>query len=300
VRRARSLGNPSTFLRCFHHVFTDCPSRGGQVHNVHAVRRQGRSTTLQHQRRSRGELHDILLQEGREILNDEGIETGSSNLTFKRVFDRVEAKTGDRITNASVIRRIWDNQADFQTDVLVSIAQDEARPEAGGALDAIGSILGALDLTSPESRAIAVREICRVGGTASSAAIDQSVNWPLWINVVAMATATASPVQQQRIKKGLAKGYESVADLWKKNFEALVALLGLRLRPRCTLDQFVLAVVAFSEGCSLRQRVSDHIEVLIRPTGPNGEDQEWSLFAFGLEALVHQFLEPDPDFEPPG
>jgi len=36
---------------------------------------------------------------------------------------------------------------------------------------------------------------------------------------------------------------------------------------------------------------------LIRPTGPNGEDQEWSLFAFGLEALVHQFLEPDPDFQ---
>ena len=79
-----------------------------------------------------------------------------------------------------------------------------------------------------------------------------------------------------------------------------MALLGLRLRPHYTLDQFVLAVVAFSESCSLRQRVSDHIEVLIRPTGPNDEDQEWSLFAFGLEALVHQFLEPDPDFEPPG
>ena len=83
---------------------------------------------MRNQRRSRGELHDILLQEGREILTDEGLETGSSNLTFKRVFDRIEARSGDRITNASVIRRIWDNQADFQTDVLVSIAEDEARP----------------------------------------------------------------------------------------------------------------------------------------------------------------------------
>jgi hypothetical protein len=239
----------------------------------------------------------MLLREGREILTDEGLESGSSNLTFKKVFDRVEAKTGDRITNASVIRRVWENQADFQTDVLVSIAQDEARPEAGGALDAIGSILGELDLTTPESRAIAVREVCRVGGTASSAAIAQSVNWSLWISVVALSATAASPEQRERIKAGLAKGYESVAEFWTGNFEAFMAELGLRLRPYCTLDHFVLAVVAFSEGCSLRQRVSDNIDVLIRPTGPNGEDQEWSLFAFGLEALVHQFLEPDPDFQ---
>jgi len=238
----------------------------------------------------------MLLQEGREILIDEGLETGSSNLTFKRVFDRVESKTGERITNASVIKRVWENQADFQTDVLVSIAQDEARPEVGGAVDAITTVLGSLDLTTPATRAGALREICRVGGSANSSAIGQSANWPLWISVVAMATATTSPEQQQRIKSGLRKGYESVFRFWGGTFEVLMAVLGLRLRPHCTLDQFVLAVVAFSEGCSLRQRTSDHIETMLRPTGPNGEDQEWSLFAFGLEALVHQFLEADPEF----
>jgi len=244
-------------------------------------------------------LHRLLLEEGREILIDEGLETGSSNLTFKRVFDRVESKTGERITNASVIRRVWENQAEFQTDVLVSIAQDEARPEVGGAVDAIASLLDDLDLSTPESRADAVREICRVGGTASSAAIGVSPTWPLWISVVAMATATASPDQRERIKSGLREGYRSVAEFWGANFGALVAVLGLRLRPNCTLEQFVLAVIAYSEGCSLRQRTSDRIETMFLPTGANGEDQEWSLFAFGLEALVHQFLEPDPDFALP-
>ena len=33
----------------------------------------------------------------------------------------MEAKTGLRITNASVIKRIWENQADFQADVFVTI-----------------------------------------------------------------------------------------------------------------------------------------------------------------------------------
>ena len=37
------------------------------------------------------ELHDVLLQEGREILTNEGFEAGSTNLTLKRVFDSEEA-----------------------------------------------------------------------------------------------------------------------------------------------------------------------------------------------------------------
>ena len=241
----------------------------------------------------------VLLQEGRAVLADEGLEMDSSNLTFKRVFGRIEARTGERITNASVIRRIWENQADFQTDVLVSVAQDETRSEAGGAVDAIAGIVDQLDLSTPESRAAAVREVCRVGGTASSAAISRSTAWPLWISVLAMAAATTSPDQRERITAGLTEGYDSVATFWGSHFELLMALLGLRFRPEFEPDQFVHAVVALSEGCSLRQRTLEQLQLLTRPTGPGGAPQEWSLFAVGLEALVHQFLEVDPGFVGP-
>ena len=246
-------------------------------------------------RRSREELQKQLVEEGREILFEEGFEAASSNLTFKRVFERVEAKTGQRITNASVIKRVWENQAEFQADVLVSIARDEARPEAGGAVDAISAVSSTLDYSTPESRARALREICRVGGTASSTALAKSVNWPLWISVIAMATATAMPDQQHRIRAALADGYLSISKFWSEHFSVLMDVLGFRMRYPWTMDQFVMAVIAYSEGCSLRQRTSDHVEMILRPTGPDGEDQEWSLFAVGLEALVHQFLEPDPE-----
>ena len=56
------------------------------------------------------------------MLREEGLGTGAEALTFKRVFDRVEEDTGVRLTNASVIRRVWENQAEFQVDVLVTIA----------------------------------------------------------------------------------------------------------------------------------------------------------------------------------
>ena len=149
----------------------------------------------------------------------------------RRVFERVEMKTGVRITNASVIRRVWDNQSEFQADVLVAIAQDEARPEVGGAVDAIAAELSHLDLSTPESRSRALREVCRIGGNASSAAIAKSTNWSLWITVIAMATATTTPEQQRRIKTALTGGYQSVAEFWNKNYVALMEILGLRHPP---------------------------------------------------------------------
>jgi len=236
-----------------------------------------------------------LVEEGREILLTEGLEAGSSNLTFKRVFERVEAKTGVRITNASVIKRIWENQADFQADVLVTIARDEAR-RAQGSGQRVIAMLGALDMATPESRTQALREVCRVEGNASSSAIDQSTNWPLWISVVAMATTTANLEIQARIKAALADGYLSVTKFWSENFIALIDVLGLRIRHPWSMDQFSMAAIAYAEGCALRQLAGGHTEMMFRPTGPKGDDQEWSLFAVGLEALVHQFFEPDPDF----
>jgi hypothetical protein len=251
--------------------------------------------TLQPIRRTRQELRTSLVEEGREIVLTEGLEAGSSNLTFKRVFDRMEAKTGVRITNASVIGRIWENQAEFQADVLVSIARDEAR-RAQGSGQRVITMLSTFDMTTPASRAEALRDVCRIEGNASSAAIDQSTNWSLWLSVVAMANGSGQPDVRARIKEALADGYVSVTRFWSDNFILLSGLLGLRIRHPWTMDEFSTAAIAFAEGCALRQLVSDRVEMTMRPTGPNGEDQEWSLYAVGMEALAHQFLEPDPGF----
>ena len=211
----------------------------------------------------------------------------------------MERKTGLRLTNASVIRRVWENQADFQADVLVSIAQDEGRPETDLTVQAVAALLDGLDLSTVEARARSLREVCRVGGAVSADAIANSTNWALWISVVAMATATALPDQRGRIQAALLQGYGSVTKFWEETYTAVMQLVGLRVRQPWTLRQFTIAVTAYSEGCSLRQRIEGHTEVIVRPTGPNGEDQEWTLFAAGLEALVQQFFEPDPDFTPP-
>ena len=251
------------------------------------------------ERQSRAELRELLLATAREMMREEGIETASTNLTFKRVFERVERSTGRNVTNASVIRRIWDNMADFQADVLVSISQDERRPELDKTLEALGSVLDECDRSTVASRDQTLRDLCRVGGDASTVVTPDSVLWSAWISVLAIATTAPDPHQQARMISGLLDSYQTVAEFWERTFSGLFAFLGYRIRDPRTMRQFTDAVLAWSEGHSIRQRVSGAVSRMQLPTGPRGEMQEWTLFGVGLEALVEQFIEPDPDFIAP-
>ena len=57
-------------------------------------------------RRTRDELHQLVLHAGNELLLEEGLGTGDEHLTSKQDFERLEATSGVRVTNASVIGRI--------------------------------------------------------------------------------------------------------------------------------------------------------------------------------------------------
>ena len=240
-----------------------------------------------------------MLDNGRAILQEEGIETASNNLTFKRVFDRVELTTGRQLTNASVIKRVWENQSDYQADVLVEIAHDEQRPEVEGTLAAVAGVLDGVDLTTADGRLWGMSEICRVAGAASRQLIAESTSWPLWISVVTIATTSSNEDQKERMCTALAEGYQSVEEYWEGIYRGMIDYLGLRLRAPRTLLQFSQAVTSLSEGDSLHQRVVPEARRLDLPSGPGGELREWTLYAVSLEALAIQFFEPDPDFVAP-
>ena len=235
---------------------------------------------------------------GRQILSEEGIDTGTDNLTFKRVFERIERDQGIQLTNASVIRRVWENQADFQADVLAAIARDVDRPEVDETIDTVQQFLNGFDRSTEASRLDAMSELCRVVGAAASESLQGSSTWPLWISVVAVATATAPSERRSRVQDALREGYASVTDFWERSTTVFMAHLGLRFREPWTLRQYTIASTALSEGCALRQYVEGGLPPIFRPTGPNGEPQEWTLFGMAMEALALQSVEPDPAFTP--
>ena len=250
-------------------------------------------------RHNREELRQLLLQTGQDLLREEGLGTGAEVLTFKRVFERVEKDAGIRLTNASVIRRLWENQADFQTDVLVALAEDDNADELDRTVEAVGPILATVDLGTQESRARALREMCRVGAGANMDAVRESSYWPLSIAIWALAVFDEPAGQRKKIEVALATGYDAFTDQAAAVYRTLADLLGLRLREQFTIHQFAMATDALGQGCGLRDRV-DHakMEGIPRASGPDGETQEWTLFAIAFEGLVQQFFEFDPTWAP--
>jgi hypothetical protein len=250
-------------------------------------------------RRSKEDIRSMLLEAAQAMLREEGLGVGTDALTFKRVFERVARDTGMRLTNASVIKRVWENQADYQTDVLLGIAADEGHAEIEQTFTALIPALETLDVSTPDARWTAMRELCRIGGNANINALAESDNWSLWFSVWSQATAGEITEQKKALQGALLQGYESVTEMYEETYQALVDLLGLRVRPGMTMRQFTIAVGALAEGSTLRTRVDGGMEGIFLPTGPDGEDQEWTLFAVGTEALALRFFELDPDWTPP-
>jgi len=251
-------------------------------------------------RQPKSELRQLMVDKGREILQEEGIEVRTSNLTFKRVFDRVERDTGRRLTNASVIKRVWEDQTDFQADVLVTIAHDEDRPEIGATMAAVQEVLGDADLTSPEGRVRAMSQLCRVAGAGSREALTESSGWSLWVSVVAIATTSPNEEQRQRMCAALTEAYEATTSFWEGVYGGLATLLGLRTRPGLSIRDFATAVSTLAEGDQFRSHVDPSQATVVVPGGPDGEDQEWTLYALTIESLALRFFELDPGFQPPG
>ncbi len=241
-----------------------------------------------------------MMAAGLDVLAEEGLGIGAEELTFKRVFDRVEISTGKRLTNASVIRRVWTNQAEFQDDVLSAVAQaGDVAGEIGDTASALVTLLQTVDLSSPASRLRGLSQLCRVGGDASLQVLVDSRRWSLWVGVWVLAVTSPPSERGRRIRKALVEGYETTTDMWTELYNALMVFLGLRVRAPFTLRQFTESVGALIQGCALRTGAEPDAPPILRPTGPEGRSEPWSLFAVGLEALVLQYLELDPDWPGP-
>jgi hypothetical protein len=249
---------------------------------------------------SRDDLRKLLVETGREMLREEGLGAGGELLTFRRVCERIESETGIHIGNGSIIGRAWESLFDYQTDVLTTIAADDSTSEIEETLDGLTPILLDADPSSEGSRWSTVREVCRVGAAANMAALSRSADWSLWIGVWAVTSVGSAPARRRRIERALEESYLAVTDRMERVYQAAMDIVGFRVRSGLTIRQFTIAVAALTEGCVLRNRVDGkHMSGIIRPTGPGGEEQEWTLFGLALEALAEKFFEPDPAWEPP-
>jgi len=251
-------------------------------------------------RRSREDLRRLLVSAGLDLLVEEGLGSGAGHLTFKHVFDALERKTGVRVTNASVIGRIWDNQSEYQTEVLATIASTDATEALERAFRVLRPSLARFDRTTVDGRWGALREMARIGGAAHLEVLSGSARWQRWVGVWALVMAGTDPesTATDPVAEALRDGYETMTCRFEGAYARMLSSFGFRLRPPFTLRQLTVATGALAEGCALRYAVDPgSIRSIKRPTGPNGEQEEWTLFSIGIEALLNTFVEIDPEWD---
>ena len=241
-----------------------------------------------------------MMDAGQALLVERGLGAGAGELTFKRVFDRIESESGVRLTNASVIRRVWENQAEYQEEVLVAVAlAGDAGGDMGDTALALLPVLAEFDLSTPEGRKRGLSEVCRLAGAAGLRSLVGSRNWSVWVGVWVLGVTSPPSERGRRIRQALLEGYEATTDTWVELYGAVLDHFGFRVAAPFTLRQFTVSAGALAEGCALRAGAEPEGAVVVRCTGPGGGPQEWTLFAVGLEALAAQYVELDPDWTGP-
>lgn len=122
----------------------------------------------------RGDLEELLIEVGLEILIDEGVATGTERLTFKRVFDRAAAEHQVYVTNASVIGRIWDDMAEYQAAVLAAVLTNDDEEGLEDTINVVAKVLVSADLSTSASRVATLTEVIRAGCEAHIDALTSS------------------------------------------------------------------------------------------------------------------------------
>jgi hypothetical protein len=69
-------------------------------------------------RRPRAELKELMIQGGVEVLQELGVETQLSSVSYAKVFEHIEQTHGVRITYGSVHERIWNSLQEYQLSVI--------------------------------------------------------------------------------------------------------------------------------------------------------------------------------------
>ena len=253
----------------------------------------------------REELRDLLLSEGVALLLDEGVQVGLGSVTFPRVFERVEASTGRRITAASVYERLWASQSDFQWEVLAVLVEGastlddrtrrrvSAHPGGRRPVDRGGP--PRLPQRAVPGRGAAARHRGfeppplpdRAGrGGRGVGARGRRHRRPRASSGCARPCATTSSARPSCCSTSTTRsaGRSGCAPV---------------SRSSCGSSRWRSAPSARAWPCGSSTSPSTPSPSRCRPRSGRGDGEMWSLVGFGVEALVNAMIEVDPDWPGP-
>jgi len=237
------------------------------------------------------ELEERLLASARQALSERGVGCGLDAVTLD-----------DAITDADVPRgsayQLWQHETRTpQVAFRSAVALDILRSSNDRGRRTIEAIKDSLDVHNshlegtPEQRRWAFSQVTRRVVNEAFEQLTASRRWRVYnaLRAAMLGKVPRMSAAIEAIERGERQLVESLADV----STTFVNTYGFTLRDPFTMHEFVETVLMMIEGSATRLTSSELRSPILRPTGPDGEMQEWTLLAVGVEALTTAFFEVD-------
>lgn len=235
------------------------------------------------------QVRERLVDSGIRALRENGVEIGLDAVAL-------DAAIVDADVPRGMSYRIWQDsdlspQNALRREVVLKLLSlpttsgiQATRARAAQWIEEYGSI----DTSTPQGRKRAISEMVRVVGGYNHELLDSSEEWRLY-NALRSASLTRESTEAPEIMELLRNGEDLIIEAYSKLFSESAQLFGLRMRSEFSIEQFAATAHGLNEG--LTSRLSTKYERSgIWRADDDGDLAEWSLFAIGLEALIHQFF----------
>lgn len=206
-----------------------------------------------------------------------------------------EAISRSEVSRASAYRAFSDGHADpqdaFRISVLLEVISRTAIDTA-----VVGQILASIDphqfAATPNGKAAELREVIRLWMNTN---LDSNRQNDLVRAVdVCRAVIGLSPNPDPEVLAAVQKSSEQSREQFYPYVVAISDRYGIRPRPWTSTDQVQRLIVGVVGMATTEWSIDETTRVIVRPTGPDGADQEWSLNGIIVEGIILTMGEPDP------
>lgn len=235
-----------------------------------------------------------LIAAGAKRLRETGYSPGLSSVSLERAIRDAEVPRG-------AAYRLWSEsetspQELFRTSVLLRMFDIEVTESIFDSLDA--AVGGAMvryksEIESDEiaDRRFASRSLIRIISDALDEAIMSSDAFRMSRSLANASPSTINVAPE--VRAAMADSDRVLKAKYAEMLRQIFAAFDSTLREPFTFEQLVELGSALHDGLDAAEDDARPTKPVMRPTGRHGEEEPWSLFAIGFEALLGFFSEDD-------
>ena len=199
------------------------------------------------------------------------------------------------VPRASAYRAFSNSDADPQEAFRLTVLMEtigRTLVDTSVVTEVLAGLDSSLYGTDADGRAAELREVIR---QSSQRSFDSNFASPHLRAVEACrAVVSLSTNPNPQILEAVQQSLQRSQDEFRPYFEALKGAYGVRPKSWITLDQFQSIVIAAAGMAVVEWESTPDARSSMRPTGPDGQLQEWSLLGLIIEGICITTFETDP------